>query len=383
MELYSGFEQGPIRPPSEANSMLFRVTRNCSWNRCTFCSVYKDDKFSLRPVDDVIRDIDAVCHAIEKLKNNEHSSTFSLKHLTQNLGYVDRQAHAAASHWYASGCESVFLQDGNSLIIKPENLIRILKHIKQRFPTVKRVTSYARSDAITRISDEDLEEIAAAGLNRIHIGLETASDKILKMVNKGVSKETQIEAGVKVKRAGIELSEYVLTGIGGSEFSEEHAIETADALSQINPDFIRFRTLHILESLVLFQSDDGFLYQRPTDLTIAKEIQLLLRKIENVTSTVKSDHMLNLFQEVDGELPQDKDALLHTLQSFIDMDPQHQMLFQVGKRLGYFYGLQDMETSNRLAAVGDMCRENGLTPGNVDEKIHEMIQERMKTGMNM
>jgi hypothetical protein len=361
--------------------MLFRVTRNCSWNRCTFCSVYKDEKFSLRSVEDVIRDIDAVYHVIEELKEGERSSGLGIKQYINRLNPSERQASSAASHWFADGCKSVFLQDGNSLIMKPADLVSVLQHIKQRFPQVERVTSYARSDTVARISDENLKMIADAGLNRIHIGLETASDKILKMIKKGVSKETHIKAGIKVKQAGIELSEYVLTGIGGSEFSEEHAIETADALNQINPDFIRFRTLHILECLVLFETAEENIYQRPTDLVIANEIKLLVSKLENITSTVKSDHMLNLFQEVDGVLPQDKENLVNVMQIFIDMTPEQQMFFQVGKRLGHFQRLQDMQSHERLAEIDALCSQHGLTPDNVDDKIHEMIQDRMKMGM--
>jgi hypothetical protein len=378
-EVYHGFEQGPIRPPSEASSMLFRLTRNCSWNRCTFCSIYKGEKFQIRPVEDIIRDIDTVHHHVEQLMSAD--SSHGMQKRTASGTY--QLAYAAASNWLASGCKSVFLQDGNSLIMKPAALTRVLWHIRRRFPMVERITSYARSDTLARISDENLAEMADAGLNRIHVGLETASDKILKMVKKGLSKETHIKAGVKVKQAGIELSEYVLTGIGGSEFSKEHATETADALNQINADFIRFRTLHIPDSLTLFESPENFRYQRATDLDIAGEIRLLISNLTGINSTVKSDHSLNLFQEVDGVLPRDRDQLVNVLQTFIDMEPEKQMFFQVGKRLGYFLYLQDMQDPDRLARVKATCRQQGLRPGNVDIKINEMIQQSMRTGINM
>jgi len=378
-EVYQGFEQGPIRPPSEASSMLLRLTRNCSWNRCTFCSIYKGEKFQIRPVEDVIRDIDMVHRHVEELTCAD-SSYGGRK---RNSSGADQRAYGAASNWLASGCKSVFLQDGNSLIMKPAALIRVLRHIRLRFPMVDRITSYARSDTLARISDENLAEMADAGLNRIHVGLETASDKILKMVKKGMSKETHIKAGVKVKRAGIELSEYVLTGIGGSEFSKDHAIETADALNQINADFIRFRTLHIPDSLTLFESTEDLRYQRPTDLDIAREIRLLISKLAGIDSSVKSDHSLNLFQEVDGVLPRDQEQLVNVLQTFIDMEPEKQMLFQIGKRLGYFLYQQDMQNQDRLDKVKAICREHDLMPGNVDIKINEMIQQNMRTGMSM
>ena len=116
-------------------------------------------------------------------------------------------------------------------------MIRILLHLKEAFPQVQRITSYARSHTIARISDEDLNQMASAGLNRIHIGMESGSDKVLKMVKKGVDKATQIIAGQKGKRAGVELSEYFLPGIGGKTLSIDNALETADAINQIDPDF--------------------------------------------------------------------------------------------------------------------------------------------------
>jgi histone acetyltransferase (RNA polymerase elongator complex component) len=380
MGTYTGFEQGPIRPPSEASSLLIRVTRNCPWNRCTFCSIYKREKFSLRSVDDVINDIDYIYQYVNEIGGIERDSQKS--DATSNSSF-DGNAYFAARNWFAQGMESVFLQDADSLVIRPDNLIRILTHIRERFPSVERITSYARSDSVARISEESFREIADAGLNRIHIGLETSSDTILKMIQKGVTKEIHIQAGLKVKNAGIELSEYVLTGIGGGEFYCEHALETADALNQINPDFIRFRTLHIAESTVLYPQESGHQYQFPTDLELAREIHLFIEHLDGISSRIKSDHMLNLFQEIDGTLPQDKERLLEILQAFIQMPPEDQILFQVGKRLGYFSCLGDMSYQDKLAPIKSICRQYGLTPENADAKIHEMVQERMKRGMGM
>jgi hypothetical protein len=376
METSRGFEQGPIRPPSEASSLLVRVTRNCPWNRCTFCSIYKGEKFSLRPVADVIRDIDTVHRFVNELQDPRGAAGRSAR----NLSPADEQAFFAARSWLAGGLESVFLQDADSLVMRPENLVTILRHIKTRFPMVTRITSYARSDSVARISDENLREIAAAGLNRIHIGLETAADRILLMIRKGVTKEIHIKAGLKAKNAGIELSEYVLTGIGGREFSQEHARETADALNRINPDFIRFRTLHFLDSRQLFVNPEGR-YEWATDLVQAHEILALIDHLENITSRIKSDHMFNLFQEIDGALPHDKERLLEVLRTFIGMAPETRALFQVGKRTGHFVQLSDMAIPGRLAQVEELCREYGITPGNVDEQLHEMVQERMRRGL--
>ena len=378
MQSYQGFEQGPIRPPSEAASLLLRVTRNCPWNRCTFCSVYKKQKFSLRPVADVIADIDSIHRFATQLQEGCHSWDVT----AENLSPSEWSAFAAARSWLAEGMKSIFLQDADTLVIRPENLISILLHIKMRFPQVERITSYARSESVARISSRNLEEIAAAGLNRIHIGMETASDNILKMISKGVSKETHVTAGLKAKTAGIELSEYVLIGIGGCEFSREHAIETADALNRIDPDFIRFRTLHLMDSVNLFAGTPDIRYQWSTDLVQAEEILLLIESLEKINSSVKSDHSYNLFQEIDGKLPDDKQLLADILRTFIGMTPEDRAIFQVGKRSGHFVQLSDMEISGRRKQVEELCRQSGITPDNVDDQLHRMIQERMRRGMS-
>ncbi len=175
---YQGFEQGPIRPPSESNSLLIRVTRNCPWNRCTFCGLYKGEQFSRRPVDHVLRDIDMVHRFVELLRSGAS--------LPQGgLDWNEQMALYAARNWLLGGCTSVFLQDSNSLIIKPEDLITILNHLRSCFPQIERITSYARSRTIARMRTEDLAAIAGAGLNRIHIGLESGCDAVLARVRKG------------------------------------------------------------------------------------------------------------------------------------------------------------------------------------------------------
>lgn len=378
MSSYQGFEQGPIRPPSEASSLLLRVTRNCPWNRCTFCSVYKKQKFSLRPVADVIEDIDLVHRFVTQLQAGDNPRNLA----AQNLTPSENSAFMAALSWLEEGMQSIFLQDADSLVIRPENLIAILRHIKLRFPRVERITSYARSDSVARISAENLAGIAAAGLNRIHIGMETASDNILLMTGKGVTKDIHITAGLKAKSAGIELSEYVLTGIGGREFSREHAVETADALNRINPDFIRFRTLHLKDSVNLFAGAPDCRFQWTSDLDQAAEILLLIESLRNITSYIKSDHSYNLLQEIDGRLPDDKQRLMGMLRSFIGMAPHDRTIFQVGKRSGHFVLLSDMKIPGRRRQVEEICRQSGITPDNVDEQLHEMIQERMRRGMS-
>jgi hypothetical protein len=377
-EIYRGFEQGPIRPPSEAYSLLIRVTRNCPWNRCTFCPVYKGSRFSLRSVDHVKKDIDAVHRSIQIIRDisDQHGRIRRTKMLkaAENYEQTDPMAFNAALNWFAGAMDSIFIQDANSLIIKPYNLVEILIHLKNRFPWVRRITSYARSHTIARIKDSDLKAIKDAGLNRIHIGLESGSDTVLKMAGKGVTQATHIKAGLKVKKAGMELSEYIMPGLGGRAYSKIHALETADALKRINPDFIRLRTLAIPNTVPLFDDWQAGRFKKCTDLMMAEEILLLIQTLDGITSVVKSDHILNLFETVEGTLPQDKEQMLDILRTFLAMAPERQCVYQVGRRLGFFSRISDMESPHRLKKAEKACRQFGVTWKNVDEVIDELMK---------
>jgi len=376
--VYNGFEQGPIRPPSEAASLLLRVTRNCPWNRCSFCPVYKGADFSLRPVEHVLSDIDTVAAQLQALQQQLEVSgqlTFrDLDRLATVLDPGEQMALYAAYTWLQEGMQSVFLQDADSLIIRPDNLVRILEHLQACFPSVERVTSYARSQTIDRIKPADLQRIAAAGLNRIHIGLESGADEVLQRVQKGADQAMHIRAGQKVKAAGMELSEYVMPGLGGRDLSAVHAVQTAAALNLINPDFIRLRTLALPNQTRLYAQWQDGQFIKLTDREVATEILLFLENLEGISSTLQSDHILNLFQEVEGQFPQDKPAMMAVIQDFLEFPAEEQMLYQVGRRLGMFVQLADLEQSKKRQKVISACQYYNVTLDNVDEKIDELMK---------
>ncbi len=375
---YEGFEQGPIRPPSESASLLIRVTRNCPWNRCTFCPVYKGRTFSLRPVDHVLKDIEIINRYVRLIRKQAGDSCRLEKDavatLASQAGTGDRKALNAALHWAAGGMQSIFIQDANSLIIKPERLITILRRLKEYFPWVQRITSYARSHTIARLDDDDLKQMAEAGLNRIHIGMESGSDKVLAMVKKGVDKATHIKAGLKVKKAGMELSEYVMPGLGGRALSREHALETADALNVIDADFIRLRTLAIPNHIELYTQYNQGLFEKLNDREIAEEILLFLESLSAISSTFKSDHILNLFENLEGKFPEDKDRMICIVKRFLTLPAQEQMFYQVGRRIGLFSSLNDLKDAVRRTRVEETCNRLGITPENVDSVIDEMMK---------
>lgn len=373
---YCGFEQGPIRPPSEAFSLLVRLTRNCPWNRCTFCPVYKGQVFSLRHVDNVKRDIDMVHRYVEALQQTTgQNGTIDRKQLRTIAASVppdEIDAFSAAVNWFSRGMQSVFLQDANSLVMKPVELVEILTHLKRRFPWIQRITSYARSRTLVRISEEDLRRIRDAGLNRIHVGLESGSDRVLEMVKKGSTKRDHIDAGIKVKAASMELSEYVMPGLGGVALSEEHARETADALNQINPDFIRLRTTRVIEGMPLHDQLAAGHFQKCTEKEIVEEIKSLIEQLDGITSMFKSDHMHNLLEDVEGQLPEDKAQMIDKLERFLVLNPEEQALYFLGRGVGIFRGVSDMQEPARLSAAHNAYERLGATPQTVEQIILEL-----------
>lgn len=376
---YQGVEQGPIRPPSEAGSLLIRITRNCPWNRCTFCPVYKGSEFSLRPVEHVMEDIDRVHGYVLEIRQcaarNGKIYPADIERIRASVGTGDQAALNAALNWANTGMQSIFLQDANSLIIKPEQLIAILHHLQHCFPWVKRITSYARSRTVARISDQNLRLMAAAGLTRIHIGMETGSDKVLARIKKGADKKTHIAAGQKIKQAGMELSEYIMPGLGGRDLSTEHALESADALNQINPDFIRLRTLAIPNHVELYAEQSRGEFQKLNDVETARELLVFFEALAGITSTIKSDHILNLFEDLEGQYPQDKGKMIGIIKRFLELDPTEKMYYQVGRRLGLFRTLEDLQSASKRDHVKNACSRAGIHPDNVNEAVDELMKQ--------
>jgi len=374
------FEIGPIRPPSEATSLLIRVNRNCPWNRCTFCPVYKGQRFSVRAREEVLADIEraaSIAGEIRQLSWRHGLGGVVTGGLFQRIvssdGLSESVSHVA--RWMYYGAESVFLQDANALIARVDDLVEILEAIRRAFPSVKRVTSYSRSHTVSKRSVEDLARLKAAGLDRVHIGLESGSDAVLGFVEKGVTAERQIEAGRRIKSAGLELSEYIMPGLGGRRWTKEHATETARVLNAINPDFIRIRSLAISPGTPLAEREKAGEIEPLSGVETVEELRLLIENLDGITSRIVSDHMLNLLEEVQGKLPEDKEAMIASIDRFLALSDDEKDLFQLGRRLGAFRTPDDLERSphaGRIRALMDGVREKH---GGVEAGIQEIMKQ--------
>jgi radical SAM superfamily enzyme YgiQ (UPF0313 family) len=272
----------PYRPPNEADSALIRVTRGCPWNKCLFCTMYKTIQFKQRTVEEIKKDID---RAVQIYK----------------------------------GANTVFIADSDSLVMK--NIEEIIRYIKLRFPNIQRITTYARAKTLMNLGAGRLQKIRESGLTRVHIGLESGDEKTLKFMKKGVTPEQIIKGGNEAKKAGLELSFYILIGAGGKKRQEPHAIESAKVCNQVNPDFIRLRTLVVQHGSLLEQKMESREYKPTSPIDKLEEVKMLLENLDVSDCTLASDHFTNyiwadnklIYSGVYGILPQDKKDMLNTI----------------------------------------------------------------------
>lgn len=281
------YDYPPFRPPNEANSTLIRITRGCPWNRCTFCAMYKQIKFKTK--------------ALEEVKNDVLKA---------------REIYGVS--------DTIFLGDSDNLVHKA--LPEIIAFIRETFPEARRVTSYARAKTILHRKMEFLTAVRKAGLERIHIGLESGDSVTLEKLCKGANPKEMIIAGQKARKAGFEVSFYVLIGAGGKERWKEHAINSAQVLNAAGADFIRLRTLTIQHGTPLDKKLEKGEFTITPPLEKLKEVKLFIENLDLEDCFLASDHLTNylwagnniIYRGVAGDLPGDKDKMLQTISRAID-----------------------------------------------------------------
>ncbi len=380
MEL--SFEQGPIRPPNEAYSLLIRVTRNCPWNRCAFCRTYKDERFSVRSVDEVKEDIRAIKEISQEIKGVSWNTGLAGQIDTSVIQTIFErpdlysEAFRRVALWLYGGGKNVFLQDGDNLRMKADDLAEIIAFLKETFPDAERITTYTRSKTVLGKELDELNALREAGLSRVHIGLESGYDRLLAFMKKGVTAKEHTEAGKKVKASGLELSEYVILGLGGKEMWKPHAIETAKVLNQIDPDFIRVRTLKVLKDMPLSEKIETREFVLSSDDEIIREERLFIDELHGITSYFASDHILNLLEEVEGQLPGEKLKMIGVIDRYLALPEEERLNYRLGRRAGIYRKLDDLNNPLMFQQVGNVLKRiQAASPQKVEETIATFMEK--------
>ena len=333
------FDIGPIRPPSEANSLLLQVTSGCTWNKCKFCTVYRGQQFHIIQPEQIKRNIDNMayfrdliygCAGADGVVDREKLIPY-----LEKMNGNELQCFYMVYNWLGNGGRNVFLQDGNSIALKPEKLADVLFYLREKFPSVQRITTYGRAETLARCTVDQLKTLRESGLNRIHTGFESGSDNVLKMINKGLTSSQQIEAGVKTMEAGIELSVYFMPGIGGKKYSSENSEKTAYVVNQINPDFVRIRTFVLKLESELYDMLLRGEFEECSDIEKLQEIRDLVAGITGPEVNIVSDHITNLVGSISGNIGKDKEFMLEQADQVLGLPLLEQRTYQLARRHGF------------------------------------------------
>nr|WP_312292441.1 radical SAM protein [Clostridium chromiireducens] len=281
------------RPPSESNSLIIQATLGCSHNKCSFCSMYKSKKFSIK--------------SLEEIKND-------MSHFRKIYEHV----------------EKIFLADGDALIIPTKDLKEILMYAGKLFPECSRITLYGSPKSILLKTHQELEELKALGLSMIYMGVESGSDEVLKDINKGASSEELLNAAVIVKNANILLSVTVIAGIGGRKNSKIHAVKTGELISNMAPDYLGVLSLMAEEETDLYNKIMKKEFQLLNDKEMLIEIKLLIEHI-NIEETIvfRCNHASN-YVSLRGDLPCDKEAMINQIDYHIE---HNKLKYEYDRRL--------------------------------------------------
>ena len=271
------YEGMVYRPPSEARSLIVQLTIGCAHNNCSFCTMYKDKQFRVRKLSEIKEDF------------------------------------AEASRRYGRERLRIFLADGDALVMKTEDLLEILRYAKECFPRAERISSYGTPGDVLRKSEEELIALRKAGLELIYMGAESGDDVVLQQINKGVTREEIIAAGQKLKKCGIGTSITLISGLGGKERLKEHALESADLISQMKPDYVGFLTLMLDEPApILKEIREGRLtLLEPED--VLADMRMFLQHVDSEGTVFRSNHASN-YIVLRGNLNRDIPSMLEYLE---------------------------------------------------------------------
>ncbi|MCI1930899.1 MAG: radical SAM protein [Clostridia bacterium] len=361
------FSIGHIRPPFHANSLLLRVTENCTWNKCNFCTLYKEGTFHTRKIDDIKKDIDTVVDYRDMIISHINNGFVNQKDIyieyTALSTDAERECYSMVFNWItADNMKSVFLQDANTMALLPEKTAEIISYLCKKLPEISLVAIYGRADTLSKITPSQYDMLKKSGLTMIHSGFESGCDYVLKLLNKGITSEQQIKAGKMIKKAGITFNAFYMNGSGGRSLSEKNAIETAEVMNKINPDYIRIRTFVVKPNTVMWHMSKDGRFDECTDIEKVKELFLMIQNLKNCDGYIISDHIINLLPFVEGHI-KDKDKIEKYIENFLEMPRLSQKRYQIARRV--FFG-GDYENITRFT---------NTTESKIDEILSHFTNE--------
>ena len=277
------YNEPVFRPPAEAYSAIIQATIGCSWNKCAFCEMYTSKKFKVRKFDILKSEIELLAKA-----------------------YPDTR--------------KVFLADGNSFVLSAKSLIQLLNNINLQFGRIQRISSYALPKDIANKSLQELKEIRSHGLKLLYIGIETGDDELLRMLNKGESYNSTLEGIMKAHEAGIDTSVMILNGLGGKDYSKQHAINSAKIINEIKPKFLSTLTLSFPYGLEHFQNRFDGLFIPLTIKELFEELRVFIQNISVNNIIYRSDHVSNQLV-LKGILSRDRNQLIDAIDKAIQLVP--------------------------------------------------------------
>jgi len=268
-----------FRPPSEANSLIFQVTHGCSWNKCVFCEMYTTKSFGFRKFEDVKKEIEQM-------------------------------------HLINSRASKVFIADGDAMVLSTSKLLEILNHLKAVFPNLRRISAYAKPKDIGAKSLLELAELKEAGLSLLYTGLESGDDEVLHLMNKGETYQSSAKAMIKCKLAGIKSSVMIINGLGGKQYSCQHALNSAKLVNEIQPEYLSTLVLSFPFGLEHFQRRLRAYFIMPNTTELLDELGLFIANTLLESSIFRSDHASN-YLVLKGILGKDKETLLQKISNAI------------------------------------------------------------------
>ncbi len=333
------FETGVYRPPMHGHSLLLRVTENCPWNKCHFCMLYKGHQFRTRPNSQILEEIDNIGYIKERVLSHVVDGRFDMEQLNREYSSLstiqEKECYAMVFNWIANGdMEAMFLQDGNTMVLKTDKLLEILERIRLRIPELKIIASYGRADTLCGKSAEEFKELREAGLNMIHCGYETGSAKTLKLINKGFTVEQELEAGHKLKDAGITMNLFYMPGNGGKNGNARNAIETAAVVNDIEPEYVRLRSFVLKEGSMLREMEKRGDFINCTENEKVEELRSFIENLKAINTYIISDHIINLL-DIYGLVKDDREEMLSVIDSYLSLPENIQRRYQLARRRFY------------------------------------------------